>query len=180
MTTITLATANALDQLGLAIFDPKFDPTTMSYTGPATGLRSPDPGMDAQLAAAIGGVLQVIDGRTLAQARYTLNVTNALQLRAKHWYLRGVSELDSSSFWPCTTAFEYMPTRGGVQGGCNSFGWTIGLATCAAICHTWAAISRMWLMRNYPLAVTQYTGPLPDPAAAGGNMVGYYSQNPPA
>jgi hypothetical protein len=144
---ITADTADKLDQLGLLIFDPK---------SAATGLHAASSDVDGQLAALIKEPMKVIDGRDLALGfKYTLNVTNALQLRAKHWYLRGVSELDSTSFWPCTTAFEYIPQPGFVQGGSNSFGWTIGLATCAAICHTWAIVIRKWLAGDYPLAVNQ-------------------------
>lgn len=150
---ITAATADQIEALGLSIFNPH---TELGSGNHATGLQGPDDGADAQLASLIAEPMLTIDGRSLATGfRYTLNVTNALQLRPKHWYLRGVGELDSSSFWPASTAMEFMPSKGFVAGGTNSFGYSIGLATCACICHTWAAIIRMWLAGNYPLAVNQ-------------------------
>jgi hypothetical protein len=150
---ITSDTADQIEQLGLAIFNPHTEAGSGNHS---TGLQAADPLIDAQLASLIGPVMLAIDGRTLAQGfKYTLNVTNALQLRAKHWYLRGVEELDATSFWPCSTAMEFIPTAGTVLGGTSSFGYSIGLSTCACICKTWATIIRMWLAGNYPLAVTQ-------------------------
>lgn len=138
---ITSQTADALDALALEIFNP----------ADGSGLTVQDANMDAQLVSLIAPVMKVIDGRDLALGfKYTLNVTNALQLRAKHWYLRGVSEYDSTSLWPANTAFEYMPSRGVVRAGTSSFGYTIGLATCAAICKCWSTIIRAWLAGNYP------------------------------
>jgi hypothetical protein len=170
--TIDIYTAAQLDNLGLEIFNPHVDPLRGTIAGRDTALRGPDTTIDAKLLAAITEPMQVIDGRTpLSGFKYTLNVTNALQLRPKHWYLAGIMEYNTSntgvsSLWPASTAMEYIPNQPyGVAGGTNSFGYTIGLATCACICHAWASIIRMWLFNNYPSAVTRYTGPQPDDAA---------------
>jgi hypothetical protein len=115
---------------------------------------SPSAALDAKLAALITEPMKVIDGRTLATGfRYSLNITNALQLRAKHWYLSG-SEIGPTSLWPVLTGFEYHPQPGFVSAGSNSYGATLGLATCGAICRTWAEIIRRWLANNYASAVT--------------------------
>lgn len=149
---ITLATADALDQLGLTIFNTHPELGSGNH---ATGLKSADTNTDSKLASLIMEPMKTIDGRDLALGfKYTLNVTNALQLRAKHWYLHS-SELDSTSFWPVIVGFEFHPQPGMVQAGSNSFGYSLGLATCAAICQTWSRVIRLWLAGEYPLAVNQ-------------------------
>lgn len=157
---ITAETADELEALGLAIFNPQItpnpNPALGNKWGQGVGLSGPDANVDAQLAGLIAEVMQTIDGRTLATGfRYTLNVTNALQLRPKHWYLQ-LQELDGSGYgWPASCALEYRPEKASSVGGTNSFGASIGLATCACICHAWASIIRMWLAGGYPLAVNQ-------------------------
>lgn len=165
MVDVTYDTAAALDALGFEIFDPHLDPATLTYTGPATGLHAASTDMDARLAALIAPVKLAIDGRTLELGfRYTLNITCALKLRPKNWWMRGLMEYDSASLWPANMELAYIhpDNPGGVYTGCNSFGWSIGLATCAAICHAWAMTVRMWVMHNYPWAVAPYAGPAPN------------------
>lgn len=157
---ITLATADALDALGFEIFDPHLDLATLTYTGPATGLQAASTDMDARLAALIAPVKLAIDGSALELGfRYTLNITCALKLRPKHWFMRGLMEYDSASLWPANLELALIdPARpGGVLTGCNSFGWSIGLATCACICHAWAMVVRMWVSQNYPSAAVAFT-----------------------
>lgn len=148
---ISLEYADQLDALGLEIFDPHLDLNTMT-TGTATGLQGPDVNMDAKLASLIAPTMQEIDGRTLATGfKYTLNVTNALQLRPKKWFMRGLYEYDASSGQPANCELGYQPWgNGGVYIGVNSYGYSISLATCAAICHAWASATRMKFMNNYP------------------------------
>lgn len=168
---ISLDIAAALDNLGFQIFDPHMD-FEHDQQGPATGIKNPDPMIDGFLAGIIKEPMQVIDGRSPATGfKYTLNVTNALQLRPKHWYMRGLMEypVNQNSLWPANVELAYVRQdatgmSNGVYNGVNSFGWSIGLATCAAICHAWAAIVRMWIMGNYPEAVSPYTGPMPSDA----------------
>jgi hypothetical protein len=158
---ITFQTADALEALALKIFDPTVTPSTNpsqgATWGAGTGLTGPDATIDAELYSLIKEVAQTIDGRIIAPGfKYTLNVTNALQLRPKKWYLKGIMELDGSGYgWPCCVAMEYIPKPGLVQGGTNSFGGTLGLAACACIAHTWANIIRRWLQGQYLTAVTQ-------------------------
>jgi hypothetical protein len=143
--------AAALSALGYEIFDPHFN--TADFTqGPATGMQGPDPAMDSKLYSTIAPVAQALDNRTPATGfKYTLNVTNALQLRPKKWYIHGLMEYDGSSLFPANQELAYMPWgRGGVYNGVNSFGYSIGLATCAAICHAYAAACRMSSEANYP------------------------------
>jgi hypothetical protein len=146
-----LAHAASLSAIGYEIFDPHLDPNTMTQ-GIATGLKGPSADMDAKLLAAITPVAQAIDGRTPASGfKYTLNVTNALQLRPKKWFIRSLMEYDSASLFPANTTLGYMPWgHGGVYNGVNSFGYSIALATCAAICHAYAAACRMSSQANYP------------------------------
>lgn len=140
---ITIDTAVALDALAGDI--------TANQTAPSSDL-------DAKLAALITEPMQVIDGRTLATGfRYSLNITNALQLRAKHWFLTGL-EIPVTNSYPVLTGFEYRPQPGYIAGGTNNGGATLGLATCAAICATWAEIIRRWLANNYASAVTPPPG----------------------
>lgn len=159
--TITAAAADALDALALAIFDPHIDPAVGPVAGAATGIKSADPAIDAQYYALIAPVMLAIDGRVMAPGfRYSLNVTNALQGRPKHWFLAGVREYNTSNpgvsaLWPANTGLEFVPNEPfGIAGGVNSSGYTIASATCACICTAWATIIRMWLAGNYPVAVS--------------------------
>lgn len=164
MADLTLADADALDALGFEIFDPHLDPVTLTYTGPATGLKTPSTDMDAKLYTAISRVMLAIEGRTPEPGfKLTLNFTCALKIRPYYWYIRGLMEYDRASLWPANLEFGYAhpDNPGGIYTGCNSFGYGLGLAACATICHAWAMILRMWLMKNYPYAPNQYTGPLP-------------------
>lgn len=158
---ITLDTADQLDNLGLSIFNPHTDPVLGTVPGAATGLTGQDDATDAQYYALIAPVMLAIDGRVMAPGyKYTLNVTNALQGRPKHWFMN-LTEFNNhngfvTSLWPAGCGFQLIydvPT--GVTDSAYTFGWSIGLATCAAICHCWAQIIRMWLAGNYPVAVTQ-------------------------
>jgi hypothetical protein len=127
---ITFDTANQLDALADKI---------TAATGPSSEL-------DTALYNLILEPMQTIQGRTPATGfKYTLNVTNALQLRAKGWYMRGLLEINqpNSPFAGC--AFEYMDAAYNVTGGASGNGATIGLATCAAIARTWAKIIREFL-----------------------------------
>lgn len=159
---ITLETATQLRALGHEIFDPHLDLDTMTQ-GTATGLKGPSADMDAKLLSVITPVMQELDGRTPASGfRYTLNVTNAFQLRPKKWFMRALMEYDETSLWPANVSLAYMPFGdGGVYSGVNSFGWSDALATCAAICHAWAAACSMRTMNNYPptLRGPGYTAP---------------------
>lgn len=143
--------AAKLSALAYEIFDPHLNLQTLTQ-GTATGLKGPDATMDAKLLAAITPVAQAIDGRSPATGfKYTLNVTNALQLRPKKWYMRGLMEYDSASLFPVNMELGYMPWgHGGVYNGVNSFGYSLALATCAAICHAYAAACRMSSQANYP------------------------------
>jgi hypothetical protein len=139
---ITTATADALEALGIKIWNP----ATFS------GLKSADADIDTQLVALIEEPMKVIDGRTLAQGfRYTLNVTNALQLRAKHWYSI-ITELAPNMVAPCSASFELLasPNPNSAVDYAYSYGNTLGLATCAGICLTWAKAIRMFLKGQYP------------------------------
>lgn len=160
MTVITWATADALDALALSIFDPHTDLAIGTVPGTDTGLKAPDAATDQLYYDLIAPVMLAIDGRVMATGfRYTLNITNALQGRPKHWYLAGVMEYNTSNpgisaLWPANTGMEFQPDKPfGVAGGTNSFGYTIGLSTCACILHAWAMIVRMWLSNNYPVAI---------------------------
>lgn len=132
--TVSIDTAVALDALADAI----------------KTIETWDPNIDSQLSALIAEPMLVIEGRTLAPARYTLNVTNALQLRAKKWYMKSLMEIGQPNQPYASSWFEYEPQLGFVQGGTGSTGATIGLATCAAIARVWAEIIRRWLAGNYP------------------------------
>jgi hypothetical protein len=144
---ITKDTADALDALGRTIWNPA--------TG--LGLTSESPDIDSELASLITEPMKTIDGRDLATGfRYTLNVTNALQLRAKHWYVSSIAELQPSpGVLRVNTSFTLMTTPGTSLGYTNSYGNTLGLATCAAICYTWEEVIRRWLLGQYPLAINQ-------------------------
>lgn len=158
--TITAATADALDALALSIFDPQITPASVpglgNTWGKGVGLTGPDASIDAQYYALIAPVMLAIDGRTMAPGfRYTLNITNALQGRPMHFYM-DLSEHDKSGYgWPASIMFTFHP-QAGTMGTISGFSWggSLALAACAAICKTWAAIIREWLAGNYPLAVS--------------------------
>lgn len=162
--TITAATADALDALGLAIFNPNIQPNPPGQEGlgahfdPAayTGIRSQDDAIDAQYYTLIAPVMLVIDGRTMAPGfKYSLNVTNALQGRPKHWYIEGLSEFVPSVLPPVNIGFNCYPAPPALPpGDYGSYGFTLAGAACAGICHLWATIIRLWLAGNYPLAVS--------------------------
>lgn len=160
---LTQASADALEALALAIFNPEItpspDPALGNKWGKGTGLIGPDAATDAHLAALIAEPMLAIDGRTLALGfRYTLNVTNALQLRPKHWYMNLIESDGSGYGWPANTEMVYHSAPGVPEPiDADSWGGTIGLATCGCICNAWAKIIRMWLAGSYPLAVTQPT-----------------------
>jgi hypothetical protein len=136
--TIDTSTAVALDALG-------------DELKAATATPSAD--FDARLLAAITPAMQEIEKRSPATGfRYTLNVTNALQLRAKKWYLKGMMEIGQPNQPFASCWFEYEPQLGFVQGGTGSVGASLGLSTCAAICHVWAEIVRRYLANNYTVA----------------------------
>jgi hypothetical protein len=132
--TVSSVTAAQLDALGDTIKD----------------LAGPSATIDSQLAALIAEPMLVIEGRTLVNARFTLNVTNALNLRAKKWYFKSLMEIGQPNQPFAAAWFEYEPQLGFVQGGTGTTGMTIGTATCAAICKVWAEIIRRWLAGNYP------------------------------
>jgi hypothetical protein len=134
---IDSTTADALDALYLEI-----------QAAPA----GQSPAFEARLADLIREPMLVIDGRTLVTARYTLNITNALQLRAKNWYMKSLMEIGQANQPFASCWFEYEPVIGFVQGGTGSTGATIGLAACAAIARVWAEIIRRWLIGNIPRA----------------------------
>lgn len=143
---ITSATADQLEALALTII------ATPSSAG-----------IDAQYLALIAPVMLAIDGRTMASGfRYSLNVTNALQGRPRHWYME-LNEYNTanpavSSPRRCQCGLLCVPdVATGFSWSANSYGDTLGLATCAAICRAWAVIVRLWLAGNYPLAVAQPT-----------------------
>lgn len=141
------ATADALDALALQIFDFHIvsNPNpALGYTtsGPPTGVRGNDPAIDQKLFALLSPVILAIDGHPLERAPYTLNMTMALKLRKKKWYLRGLSEMSSLQPFPVSAAFEYEPSPGMVQAGNNSGGFTLGAAICAVQCKIWARTIR--------------------------------------
>jgi hypothetical protein len=126
---ITLDTADQLDALGDQL----------------SAVTGPDPALDAQLYNLILEPMQVIQGRTPAAGfKYTLNVTNALQLRAKGWYMRGLLEIGQSNAPFAGCGFEHI-VDGNVVDGTSGQGASIGLAACAGIAHCWAKIIRTYL-----------------------------------
>jgi hypothetical protein len=159
--TIDASTAAALDALALSIHDPQITPSSSpglgNHWGAGVGLKAQDDATDAKLAALIAPLMLAIDGRTLATGfKYTLNITNALQLRPKHWFMQ-YAEHDGLTYgWPANIVLNSPnPTPGVVDEGAWSWGGSLGLAACAAICKAWAQIVRLWLAGNYPLAVSQ-------------------------
>jgi len=162
VTVIDSSTADALEALALHIFDPQITPAPAGSAlgntwGKGVGLMGQDDATDAQLLALIAPVALAIDGRTVATGlKYTLNITNASQLRPKHFYM-DLSEHDSSGYgWPASIMLTYHP-QPGYTGTLSGYSWgaSLGLAMCGAICQAWAHIIREWLAGNYPLAVTQ-------------------------
>jgi hypothetical protein len=159
---ITLATADALEALGLAIFNPEIvpnpNPALGNHWGKGVGLTGQDDATDAQLYSLLAEVIKTIDGRTMRPGlKLTLNYTNATQCSAYHWYL-STQQYDGSGYgWPASAFFEFHPQPGAVVSGAQSWGGSVGLAVCAASCKVWAAIIRTWLAGNYPLAVNQPT-----------------------
>lgn len=158
--TITTSTADALEALALTIFNPEItpnpNPALGDHWGKGVGLMGQDDATDAKLYELLAPVIKAIDGRDMVPGlKLTLNYTNATQCRPFHWYLQTM-ELDGSGYgWPANAFFEYHPQPGYVgTGGANSFGAQMGLAVCAACCHAWAAIIRLWLTGNYPFAVS--------------------------
>jgi hypothetical protein len=162
--TITAATADALDALGLQIFNLNLQPNPPGQEGlgahfdPAfyTGIKGPDAGIDAQYYALIAPVMLAIDGRVMPQGfKYSLNITYALMGRPKHWYIEGLSEFVPSVLPPCNIGFTCYPQPpGGLSGDFGSYGFYLAGAAMAGICHIWATIIRLWLAGNYPVAVT--------------------------
>lgn len=133
--TVTTATADALDALGNEL--------------KVATAASDD--FDSRALALISQAMSEIEQRQPATGfRYSLNVTNALQLRAKKWYVRGLMEIGQANQPFAGVGLEYVPQLGYVQGGVNSTGASLGLAMLAAICHSWAAIIRLYLAGNYP------------------------------
>lgn len=151
MTVITLDTAAALDALGAEICDAHYDVVQNKYVGDVM-MTAPSTDMDTRLANLIAPIMQEIDGRTLATGfKYTLNVTNAFQLRPKKWFLHGLYEYDGASKWPAEAEIAYMPwNNGGVYGGVTAYGSSVGLAMCCGICKAWAGAVRMASQGNYP------------------------------
>lgn len=164
--TITAATADALDALALAIFNPNIQPNPPGQEGlgahfdPAfyTGIKGQDDGIDAQYYSLIAPVMLAIDGRAMATGfKYTMNSKCALEGRPKHWYIQGLYEFPPSVLPPCSIGFTYVPPPGGsnLSGDWGSYGFTLAGAIAAGICKLWAQIVRMWLTGTYPLAVSQ-------------------------
>lgn len=155
--TITLDTATQLEALATTIFSP----------ATLTGLTGQDDAIDAQYIALIAPVMLAIDNRVMAPGfKYSLNVTNALQGRPKHWFM-SLDEYNAQNSWmsakaPCACELTWVPNGPPGSGSLwvNSLGNTIALATMAAICNAWATAIRTWLEGQYTTAVN------PPPAAA--------------
>lgn len=163
---ITLDTAAQFEALALTIFNPNIQPNDAEHQGlgahfdPAfyTGIKGQSDAIDAQYLALIAPVMLAIDGRVMAPGfRYTLNFTNALQGRPKHWLIEGLYEFAPSALPPCSVGFMYYPLPGeqGQVGDIGSYGFTVGATMCAGILNTWARIIRLWLAGTYPRAVSQ-------------------------
>jgi hypothetical protein len=163
---ITLDTASQLEALALSIFNPNIQPNDPAHAGlgahfdPAfyTGIKGQSDTIDAKYYELIAPVMLAIDGREMATGfKYTMNVTNALQGRPKHWFIEGLYEFVPGDIPPCSVGFMYYPTPGtpGFVGDIGSYGFTIGTTVCAGICNVWAEIIKRWLAGNYPWAVSQ-------------------------
>lgn len=108
--------------------------------GAATG---PDPSLDSQFYNLVVGPMQELQQRTApAGFLYTLNVTNALHLRAKQWYMRNLGEIGEPNQPFAGCEMTWMPTLGSIVMEVNANGATIALATAAAICKSWAYLIR--------------------------------------
>lgn len=114
----------------------------------------PNPALDALMFSQIAPVMWEIEQRQPSNpdARFTLNITNALVLRAKKWYMKSCMEIGQPNQPFCSIWFEYVPVLGYVQGGTGTTkgAATLGTGCCAAICHVWAEIVRRYLAGNYP------------------------------
>lgn len=165
---IALDTVDGLEALALSIFNPNVQPNPPGQEGlgakfdPAfyTGIEGQDDTIDAQFYQLIAPAMLAIDGRVMATGfKYTLNVTNALQGRPKHWYIQGLYEFVPSDSPPCSVGFMYYPAplEPGQVGDVGSYGFTIGAAMCAGICNVWANIIRKWMAGIYPRAITPYS-----------------------
>lgn len=145
---IDTSRADALDSLADTIF-------TLTHQDDAT---------DSQLYNAIADVAQAVDGRIIATGfKYTLNVTNALQLRPKHWFMEleeyNIHNPGVSSTSPAFCGLQLVPDAPtGFAYSNQAYGNTIGLAACGVIAKTWAQIIRLWVNNNYPLAIAPYQG----------------------
>lgn len=171
MTPITLDTVQQLKALALKIFNPNIQPNDPSQAGlgakfdPAfyTGIKGQSDSIDALYYELIAPVMKAIDGRDMAPGfKYTLNITNALQGRPKHWFMEGLHEFVPSVLPPVNIGFNYNPPAGspGISGDFGSYGFTLGTTLCAGILNIWAQIVTMWLQGQYPLAVNS---PPPSP-----------------
>jgi hypothetical protein len=142
---ITSDTAAQLSDLGKKIYDVET----------STGLIGPDPTVDAQLAALIKEPMQTIDGRAFGDFKFTLNVTCALMLRPRHWFIISLDELYNQ---PAKAGASFgLINQQTLQPVAYVYGWgnSMALATCAGICFAWSEIITMWLSGNYSLAVSQ-------------------------
>lgn len=130
------------------------------------GVSAPDPNLDAQYLALIAPVMLAIDGRTMETGfHYTLNFTCASKGRPRHWYMQYLSEHSPNNpavAWgklPAECGLVYVPlVAAGFSGGVDSSGYTLATVMCASVLKAWAAIIRMWLAGNYPLAINPPPG----------------------
>lgn len=166
---ITAQTAADLKALALEIFDLHLVPNDPAHAGLGyhfdptvyTGIKGQDDTIDAKYYDLIAPAMLEIDGRTMATGfKYTLNVTNALQGRPKHWYLEGLYEFQQGGLnvLPAVNVgFTYMPPAGSptLSGDWGSYGFYLGGAVCAGICNIWSQIITMYLSGQYPWAVSQ-------------------------
>lgn len=117
---------------------------------------APSADLDAQMYSLVAPAMQAIDGRTAATGfRYTLNITNATQLRPKHWYAEiqehNLKNPGTSATTPVFVGLLLIPDLPtGFSYSNQANGQTLGLTMCACICRTWAQIIRQWLSNNYP------------------------------
>lgn len=137
--TFDITRADALEQLATAI----------------EGLSVPAYTIDREIMALVAEPMQVIEGRTLGNYSFSLNVTAALQARPKHWYMEleehNLSNPGTSFTSPVFCGLLYTPNLAmGYTPSNQAYGATLGLAACAAICRTWGQIVRLWLANNYP------------------------------
>lgn len=166
--TITADTAAQLDALALTIFNLNIVPNDPSKAGLGahfdptryTGIKGQDASIDAQYYNLIAPAMLAIDGRTMAPGfMYTMNQSNSLQGRPRHWFYEGLNEFEQGGLNvlpPVSVAFRYSPPSGGagLSGDWGSYGFTLASAHCAAFCKLWAQIIRMWIGGTYPYAVS--------------------------